>query len=163
MVVALVVNRLFVVSGEATTTLDDPTTYYLLHRNDFGLGDAPSGARILALSRNISDADLAGRLDILARGWEGSALSGGRRRRRGRPTGQRLGVKEQQSSGTRPNATPPRATDACAKCPMPSARGFATTSIFPLAPPDELLHTGLASGTGLGETRLDAASSPVSA
>ena len=50
MVVALVVNRLFAVSGEATTTLDDPTTYYLLHRNDFGLGDAPSGARILALS-----------------------------------------------------------------------------------------------------------------
>ena len=41
MVVAFVVNRLFAVSGEATTTLDDPTTYYLLHRNDFGLGDAP--------------------------------------------------------------------------------------------------------------------------
>ena len=70
MVVAFVVNRLFAVSGEATT-LDDPTTYYLLHRNDFGLGDAPSGACILyALSCNLSDADLAGRLDILARGRE---------------------------------------------------------------------------------------------
>ena len=74
MVVAFVVNRLFAVSGEATT-LDDPTTYYLLHRNDFGLGDAPSGACILyALSCNVSDADLAGRLDILARGREAAPL-----------------------------------------------------------------------------------------
>ena len=69
MVVAFVVNRLFAVQGEATATLDDPTTYYLLHRNDFGLGDAPAGACILyALSCNVSDADLAGRLDLLARG-----------------------------------------------------------------------------------------------
>ena len=71
MVVAFVVNRLFAVQGEATATLDDPTTYYLLHRNDFGLGDAPAGACILyALSCNVSDVDLAGRLDLLARGKE---------------------------------------------------------------------------------------------
>ena len=35
----------------------------------FGLGSAPAGACILyALSCNLSDADLAGRLDLLARG-----------------------------------------------------------------------------------------------
>ena len=86
MVVAFVVNRLFAVQGEATATLDDPTTYYLLHRNDFGLGDAPAGACILyALFCNVSDAELAGRLDLLARGGGGGALYGRRRRRhRGR-------------------------------------------------------------------------------
>ena len=45
MVVAFVVNRLFAVQGEATVTLDDPTTYYLRYRNDFGLGDAPELAK----------------------------------------------------------------------------------------------------------------------
>ena len=76
MVVAFVVNRLFAVQGEATATLDDPTTYYLLHRNDFGLGDAPAGACILyALSCNVSDADLAGRLDLLARGKAAEPLA----------------------------------------------------------------------------------------
>ena len=49
------------------TALPDPTTYYLLHRKDFGLAPAPAGACILyALSCNVSDADLAGRLDLLA-------------------------------------------------------------------------------------------------
>ena len=48
--------------------LDDPTTYYLLHRNDFGLEPAPAGACILyALSCGLSDTDLAGRLDLLSR------------------------------------------------------------------------------------------------
>ena len=68
MVVGFVVSRLLH-RDEATGELDDPTTYYLLHRNDFGLGAAPSGACILyALSCNLSDAELAGRLDLLARG-----------------------------------------------------------------------------------------------
>jgi putative DNA methylase len=54
-------------SGEAAS-LDDVTTYYLLHRNDFGFGDAPIGACILyALSCNLSDGELADRFDILAR------------------------------------------------------------------------------------------------
>ena len=45
------------------------TTYYLLHRNDFGLDAAPAGVCILyAVSCNLSDADLAGGLDLLARG-----------------------------------------------------------------------------------------------
>ena len=69
MVVAFVVSRLVDSEGGAYEELDDVTTYYLLHRNDFGLGAAPSGACILyALSCNLSDADLAGRLDLLARG-----------------------------------------------------------------------------------------------
>ena len=61
MVVAFVVNRLFAVDSGAIGELDDPTTYYLLHRNDFGVAAAPAGACILyALSCNLSDADLAG-------------------------------------------------------------------------------------------------------
>ena len=48
--------------------LDDATTYYLLHRTDFGLDPAPAGACILyALSCNLSDSELAGSLDLLAR------------------------------------------------------------------------------------------------
>ena len=54
--------------------LDDPTTYYLLHRNDFGLEPAPAGACILyALSCGLSDTDLAGRLDLLSRREGGGA------------------------------------------------------------------------------------------
>ena len=54
--------------GSGTEALDDPTTYYLLHRNDFGLEPAPAGACILyALSCGLSDTDLAGRLDLLSR------------------------------------------------------------------------------------------------
>ena len=72
MVVAFAVNRLFRVEGRATDQLDDVTTYYLLHRNDFGMAAAPAGACILyALSCNLSDADLAGRFDLLVRGGKG--------------------------------------------------------------------------------------------
>ena len=78
MVVGFVVSRLLQGEGGANDDLDDLTTYYLLHRNDFGLGAAPAGACILyALSCNLSDADLTGRLDLLARGGrEGSAEDG---------------------------------------------------------------------------------------
>ena len=69
MVVGFVVSRLLRRDGGAADELDDPTAYYLLHRNDFGLDAAPAGACILyALSCNLSDSDLAGRLDLLARG-----------------------------------------------------------------------------------------------
>jgi adenine-specific DNA methylase len=55
-------------SAQASSGLDDITTYYLLHRSDFGLDDAPIGACILyALSCNLSDSDLADRFDILSR------------------------------------------------------------------------------------------------
>jgi putative DNA methylase len=44
------------------------TTYYLLHRHDFGMNDAPAGACILyALSCNLSESELADRYDLLLR------------------------------------------------------------------------------------------------
>ncbi len=70
MVVDFVVGRVLTGDGEEDTPsgLDDVTTYYLLHRGDFGLGAAPAGACILyALSCNLSDRELADRLGILAR------------------------------------------------------------------------------------------------
>ena len=73
MVVNFVVGR--VLSGGATAneaaevSLDDVTTYYLLHRNDFGLKDAPAGACILyAVSCNLSERALADQFEILSRG-----------------------------------------------------------------------------------------------
>ena len=69
MVVAFVVSRLLEADDAGLDDLDDLTTYYLLHRKDFGFSPAPSGACILyALSCNVSDADLAGKLDIVHRG-----------------------------------------------------------------------------------------------
>ena len=70
-VVDFVVGRVLTHDGdaEATSGLDDVTTYYLLHRNDFGTGDAPIGACILyAISCNLSDRDLTDRYDVLSRG-----------------------------------------------------------------------------------------------
>ena len=70
MVVDFVVGRVLTGDGEsdAVSGLDDVTTYYLLHRGDFGLGEAPVGACILyALSCNLSDRELSDRFDILSR------------------------------------------------------------------------------------------------
>lgn len=54
--------------GEDPGGLDDITTYYVLHRDSFGMAEAPIGACILyALSCGLSDADLADRFEILAR------------------------------------------------------------------------------------------------
>ncbi len=79
MVVGFAVSRLLGGEDGAADELDDPTTYYLMHRNDFGLEPAPAGACILyALSCNLSDTALAGRLGLLARGGAGG--SGGEMR-----------------------------------------------------------------------------------
>ncbi len=70
MVVDFVVGRVLSHNGEAAGVagLDDMTTYYLLHRHDFGLEDAPVGACILyAVSCNLSDTALVGQYDILIR------------------------------------------------------------------------------------------------
>ncbi|MBE7518483.1 MAG: DUF1156 domain-containing protein [Thermoflexaceae bacterium] len=70
MVVDFVVGRVLTggEGSEETNGLDDVTTYYLLHRNDFQLGDAPAGPCILyAVSCNLSDKALADDHDILAR------------------------------------------------------------------------------------------------
>jgi adenine-specific DNA methylase len=68
-VVDFVVGRVLGGEGaEASSGLDDVTTYYLLHRNDFGMGDAPAGACILyAVSCGLSDSALADQWDLLAR------------------------------------------------------------------------------------------------
>ena len=79
MVVDFVVGRVLSQDGEeAVTGLDDVTTYYLLHRHDFGMGDAPVGGCILyALSCNLSDAALVNQHDLLAQGGRGGALEDG--------------------------------------------------------------------------------------
>jgi len=74
MVVDFVVGRVLSGDGvEAVTGLDDVTTYYLLHRHDFGMEEAPAGAAILyAISCNLSDRDLADRYHLLEQ--RGSSL-----------------------------------------------------------------------------------------
>lgn len=71
-VVDFVVGR--VLSGDkegdadsaAADRLDEPTAYYLLHRHDFGMDDAPAGACILyAISCGISDRELAHTWDLI--------------------------------------------------------------------------------------------------
>ena len=76
MVVDFVVGQVLTQDGEAefTTGLDDVTTYYLLHRHDFRMADAPVGACILyALSCNLSDAALVNQHDLLSQSGAGSA------------------------------------------------------------------------------------------
>jgi adenine-specific DNA methylase len=87
-VVDFVVGRVLSHDGEAEEAdplarvpqLDDVTTYYLLHRHDFGMEDAPAGACILyAVSCGLSDRELADQYDILARtgGKEANGEEGG--------------------------------------------------------------------------------------
>ena len=53
---------------EGAAALDDITTYYLLHRDTFGLNDAPIGACILyAISCGLSDQALIDQFEILGR------------------------------------------------------------------------------------------------
>jgi hypothetical protein len=70
LVVNFVVGRVLTKNGDGASIegLDDLTTYYLLHRHDFGLGDAPVGACILyAISCGLSDSALVDRHDLLLR------------------------------------------------------------------------------------------------
>lgn len=71
-VVDFVVGRVLSGDGEknieeaAADKLDEPTAYYLLHRHDFGLDEAPAGACILyAISCGISDRELAVAWDLI--------------------------------------------------------------------------------------------------
>ena len=76
MVVDFVVGRVLTAVGgqEAVSGLDDLTTYYLLHRNDFGMNEAPVGACILyALSCNLSDSALVGQHDLLVQSGGGQS------------------------------------------------------------------------------------------
>jgi len=75
-VVEFVVGRVLSAlgGGEAETLdLDPLTTYYLLHRHDFGLAAAPVGPCILyAVSCGLRDSDLATRYDLVERGKGGA-------------------------------------------------------------------------------------------
>ena len=71
LVVDFAVGRVLHADGndDGDARLDDVTTYYLLHRQTFGLAEAPVGAAILyAMSCGLLDGDLADRWEILARG-----------------------------------------------------------------------------------------------
>ncbi|MFL9913942.1 DUF1156 domain-containing protein [Paraburkholderia fungorum] len=63
--------------GEPTAgdhPLDDVTTYYLLHRNDFGLKEAPAGPCILyAVSCGLSERELTDQYELLARSGSAAA------------------------------------------------------------------------------------------
>jgi putative DNA methylase len=79
MVVDFVVGRVLERDGDeideaAVDRLDETTAYYLLHRNDFGLDDAPVGACILyATACGLSDQELIRDWDLLAKaGSEGT-------------------------------------------------------------------------------------------
>ena len=70
MVVDYIVGQ--VLTGEhganlsAADRLDEVTAYYLLHRHDFGMKDAPIGACILyATACGLTDADLEKTWDVL--------------------------------------------------------------------------------------------------
>jgi putative DNA methylase len=70
MVADFVVGRVLTHNGatDVVSGLDDVTTYYLLHRYDFGMESAPIGPCILyAVSCGLSDATLTSRYDLLAR------------------------------------------------------------------------------------------------
>ena len=69
MVVDFVVGRVLSHDGdaEAVSGLDDVTTYYLLHRHDFGMETRLSGRASSTPSRATSDSALADRYDLLAR------------------------------------------------------------------------------------------------
>lgn len=78
MVVDYIVGQ--VLSGEkgadlsAADRLDDVTAYYLLHRHDFGMDEAPVGACILyATACGLSDAELERSWDILVGAGGGDA------------------------------------------------------------------------------------------
>jgi adenine-specific DNA methylase len=73
MVVDFVVGRVLAGENEdgadlaLAERLDEPTAYYLLHRNDFQMEDAPVGACILyAISCGLSDGELANSWDLIS-------------------------------------------------------------------------------------------------
>ena len=87
-VVDFVVGQVLTHKGgpDVVTGLDDVTTYYVLHRYDFGFDEAPSGAAILyALSCDLTDRDLTDRYDLLS--WTGGQGDGVTSKYRAGPLG----------------------------------------------------------------------------
>ena len=107
MVVGFVVGRLLSQSDGTAGDLDELTTYYLLHRHDFGMDGAPAGAVILyAMSCNFKDADLLGRHDLLARGKAGQGDDDAGGGSEGEFRLKRWSQRKVGSSGTGGGATP---------------------------------------------------------
>jgi len=78
-VVDFVVGRVLSNGGDSVAAegIDKVTAYYLLHRNDFGMEDAPSGACILyAVSCGLSERDLVDQFDLLERTGGRTAVVG---------------------------------------------------------------------------------------
>jgi len=75
-VVDFVVGRVLSADGageEEASGLDDVTTYYLLHRHDFGFDEAPAGGCILyAVSCGLSDRELSEQYDLVVRAGGGA-------------------------------------------------------------------------------------------
>jgi adenine-specific DNA methylase len=74
-VVDFVVGRVLSQNGNSDTMsgLDNVTNYYLLHRYDYGMDDAPINAVILyAMSCSVSDSELMNQYNILQSGSSGS-------------------------------------------------------------------------------------------
>ncbi len=78
MVVDFIVGQMLTGDGNSADLavadrMDAPTAYYLLHRHDFGMEEAPSGACILyATACDLSDRELEASWDILVRIGGGS-------------------------------------------------------------------------------------------
>jgi hypothetical protein len=119
MVVDFVVGR--VLSGESgagvptcqdpgpeawpTESMDAPTTYYLLHRHDFGLEEAPTGACILyATACGLSDRELETTWNILVK-------TGGA----GVPAGDEETYLDEEDTGTEASATEDEEADSGSK------------------------------------------------
>jgi len=62
----------------AADRLDEPTSYYLLHRHDFGFGEAPAGTCILyAVSCGLSDRELVDNWNLLSKSGGSTAMANG--------------------------------------------------------------------------------------
>jgi len=78
MVVDFVVGRVLSKDQDGAAGVDQPlddiTTYYLLHRHDFGVKEAPAGPCILyAVSCGLSERELVDQYDVLARSGNAAA------------------------------------------------------------------------------------------
>lgn len=100
MVVDFVVGEVLTGNGHGTDLaaadrMDAPTAYYLLHRHDFGLEEAPAGACILyATACGLSDRELEATWDILVK-------TGGA----GVPAGDEEAYMDEEDTGTESSAT----------------------------------------------------------
>ena len=107
MVVGFVVSRLLDPEGGAADELDDVTTYYLLHRNDFGLHPASGGVSILyALSCNVSDStSRGGWMSLLAGEIAGPHRKKAMETRRPRPAAARCASRLGTAAAARASAS----------------------------------------------------------